>query len=90
MVLGAILFALAGIKAVRIVISRLPDKPHRRDMGALAARKPVPPLHFVAGHPRILLTGARKDRLKAALSTSAGARLKASMDLAIQRMKQKT
>jgi len=76
----AIVFALVGIKAVRVVISRLPDKPHRRDMGPLEARKPVPPLHFVSGHPRILLTGARKERLKAALATPAGGRLKASMD----------
>jgi hypothetical protein len=80
-VLGAVLVVLVGQKAVRIVISRLPDPEEKpREAEPLAARKAIPPLHFVTGHPRILLTGARVDRLKAALGGPAGGRFKAMVD----------
>jgi hypothetical protein len=87
--LGAILVALVGYKAVRVVLSRLPDPPEKRLAAApLAARKPVGALHFIAGHPRILLTGARTERLKAALAGPAGGRFKAIVDEQLRGEKQ--
>jgi hypothetical protein len=79
---GVVLVGLVGYKAVRVVISRLPDKYEtpKKDLLPLAARKPVPPLHFGDAHPRILLTGARTGRMKAALAGPAGQRFKAMVD----------
>jgi hypothetical protein len=80
-VVATVVVALVGYKAVRVVLSRLPDESEKpRDVAPLAAAKPVAPLHFVSGHPRILLTGARLDRLKAALAAPAGQRFKAMVD----------
>jgi len=79
--LGAVLAVLVGQKAVRIVISRLPDADEKpREAEPLAARKAIPGLHFVTGHPRILFTGERVNRLKAALNTPAGGRFQSMVN----------
>jgi hypothetical protein len=74
-----VLVALVGLKATRSAIHRLRHprpKAHAALPAAapLAPRKPVGPLHFIAGHPRIVLTGSRVARMKAALATPEGKR----------------
>ena len=77
-----VVVALVGYKACRIVWGRIADRFEEARPPALPLppRKPTPPLHFVNAHPRVLLTGARRDRLKAALASPAGARFKTMVD----------